>query len=215
MDIAVLVAAGGSGTRFGGNKLLAQFQGEVVFTTCLRNLSGPGVKFVVATKTPEILAEYLPEGMEVLWAPGGDSRTASVGNALAELQKSGPLPPFIAVHDAARPLATYALLQQCRERLLAENADGVIAAHRVTDTIHQVDETGSIQATTPRSLLWAAETPQLFRSQILWEAYQAWKGEALPPSDDAALVHGVFPQSRILMLENPQNNLKITYRHDI
>lgn len=215
MDIAVLVAAGGSGTRFGGNKLLAQFQGDVVITTCLRNLNGPGVKFVVATKTPELLAKFLPEGVEVLWAPGGDSRTASVGNALAELQKSGPLPPFIAVHDAARPLATYALLQQCRERLLAENADGVVAAHRVTDTIHQADETGCIQATPQRSLLWAAETPQLFRSQILCEAYQAWKKEALPPSDDAALVRGVFPQSRILMLENSQNNLKITYRHDL
>lgn len=215
VNIAVLVAAGGSGTRFGGNKLLAQFQGEAVFTKCLRNLNGPGVRFVVATHTPELLSAHVPEGVEVLWAQGGDSRTASVGNALEMLHQAGPLPPFVAVHDAARPLATYALLQQCREKLLAEKADGVVAAHRVTDTIHQADANGCIQTTPLRSQLWAAETPQLFRAQLLWDAYQMWRIGGLPPSDDAALVHDVFPQSRIVLLENPQNNLKITYRHDL
>ncbi len=217
-SIAILIAAGGSSTRFGsGNKLLAQLDGEAVFTRCLRNLSGPGVQFVIATNNRDDLAAALPRDMVVTWAPGGTTRTASVASGLETLAQTGALPDYIAVHDAARPFATYELLRSCLATLEDTQADGVIAAHKVTDTIHQVSAQGLLTNTPQRDLLWAAETPQLFRSQLLLDAYRAWKDAPNPPafSDDASLVHWTFPDARLLFQGHPGDNRKITFPRDL
>lgn len=217
-DIAVIIAAGGSGTRFGnGNKLLAQIHGEAVFTHCLRALTGSGVHFVIATNDRDALETALPPNTDVTWVPGGATRTASVGNAVKAIADSERVADYIAVHDAARPFATYDLLRQCLAQLESSDADGVVAAHHVTDTIHQVNADGMLVETPQRDLLWAAETPQIFRGRILIDAYRSWENSSEPKlfSDDASLVHWAFPNARISFLRHPLDNRKITFPQDL
>ncbi len=219
--ITVVVAAAGKSTRFQqGDKLLAKFRGRSVFATCLENLLGPGVDFVVATDHSQALAEEVPPQAknQILWAPGGESRTQSVASALRVLQQAGRHPRWVAVHDAARPLADRALLRKCWNLLQEKEADGVVPAHPLRDTIHLTDGQGTLLNTPPRHLLLAAETPQLFQGPLLMEAYRQW--EARPPqtrprvTDDASLLHAIFPHSRVLFWENPADNHKLTYPHD-
>ncbi|MGN0866375.1 MAG: 2-C-methyl-D-erythritol 4-phosphate cytidylyltransferase [Oligosphaeraceae bacterium] len=219
--ITVVVAAAGKSTRFQrGDKLLADCGGRSVFAACLENLQGPGVDFVVATDRRAALeGEVPPEAREkILWAPGGESRAESVAAAMEVLRRANRQPPWLAVHDAARPLAGRALLLACWTLLKEREADGVVPAHPLGDTIHLTDGKGALRSTPPRHLLLAAETPQLFRGPLLMEAYRRW--EALPPSlrplatDDASLLQAIFPESRVLFRENPSDNPKITYPHD-
>lgn len=223
-SIVVVVAAGGGGIRFGGDKLLAPLEnGETVFACCLRNLQGTGVSFLVSARDPDALRKGLPQKLEarVRWVSGGATRAHSVGKALELLAGQGALPDAIAVHDAARPQATFALLQECWESLRRDpDACGVVPFHRVPDTIHIADPaSGALFQTPPRGLLRAAETPQLFRAQALLEAHRRWT--ALPEAeqgaftDDASLVRAMVPEARILFHENPRLNPKITFPHDL
>lgn len=219
--ITVVVAAAGKSTRFQrGDKLLADFGGRSVFATCLENLSGPGVDFLVATDRREALEKEAPPEIrdKILWAPGGESRAESVAAAMGVLRQEGRHPLWLAVHDAARPLASRRILQECWRLLREKGADGVVPAHPLGDTIHLTDGQGALCNTPPRHLLLAAETPQLFRGPLLMEAYRQW--EAFPPqnrpqvTDDASLLRTIFPESRVLFWENPADNHKITYPHD-
>ncbi len=223
-SIVVIVAAGGTGTRFGGDKLLAPLEnGETVFAHCLRNLQGPGVSFLVSARDSDALRKTLPQDLEtrVRWVPGGTTRAHSVGKALDLLAGQGILPDAIAVHDAARPLATYALLQECWGLLLRDpDACGVVPSHRVPDTIHLADpDSGALSQTPSRALLRAAETPQLFRIQALLEAHRRWttlpEAEQGAFTDDASLVRAMLPGARILFCENSRPNPKITFPHDL
>lgn len=215
-DIAVVVAAGGSGCRFGSNKLLSRLagDGEPIFARCLGNILGAGVRLVVSTKCRCALEGLLPPQVEVLWAPGGASRSESVWNGLCALVESGNSSPWIAVHDAARPLATYGLLLSCWHRLVESGADGVVPVHPVADTIHCVSPEGELLSTPARPSLRGAETPQVFRREVLIGAYTRWHDSPGDFSDDASLVRALLPQSRILLLENSSCNRKITYPED-
>ncbi len=94
------------------------------------------------------------------------------------------------VHDAARPLATPQLFEQALRALeRAPEADAVIAAAPVTDTIKEVAEDGrTVARTLERSRLWAVQTPQVFRRAALERALALADDELARATDDAWLV---------------------------
>jgi 2-C-methyl-D-erythritol 4-phosphate cytidylyltransferase len=142
---------------------------------------------------------------------GGDSRAASVAHALAEVPASADL---VAVHDAARPLVEPGLIATLFERLDASpDAAGVIAATPVTDTVKRASADGAaIEATEPRERLWAAQTPQVFRADVLREAHDA--ADALAgATDDAVLVEAIG--GTVLIEPASARNLKLTTRADL
>ena len=136
----------------------------------------------------------------------------SIANAFSFLEKQSGLPEFIAIHDAARPLTTAALLERCVDA--ARECGAAIAAHRVTDTIHVIDDTDFIQATPSRSTLWAAETPQVFRTDLYARALRELDWRNYPPTDDASLVRQL-PGVCVKLVENTSPNPKITYPNDL
>ena len=216
-QLGLLFAAGGSSRRFGGgSKLFAQFRQAPLFIHALKNLCRPEIPavLVVAADTEnDIREELVRHGLEyVQIVRGGSSRSESVCNGLQALCALPNPPQYIAIHDAARPLATYKLLMACLENL--QDADGSIAAHPVTDTIHCTDAAGRLLSTPPRSQLWAAETPQLFRTATLLRAFNELPWRTSPPTDEAALV-AALPGTVVRMTPNTDYNPKVTFQDDL
>ena len=211
-NCSCIIAGGGSASRFGGgNKLLEVIDGVPVFIRSLRNMSVADQLILVIPaaergRFEEALARFAPE-LTVKIACGGATRGESVRNGLALVQGDSE---FVAVHDAARPLAGGELLLQLLGALTAE-VDGVIPAKRVTDTIKEVGESGIIVATPRRDRLIAVETPQVFRTVALREAYH--RCGAMEFTDDSAVME--MAGFKIRWLENAEPNLKITFQGDL
>jgi 2-C-methyl-D-erythritol 4-phosphate cytidylyltransferase len=196
MSVVGIVPAGGSGERLGADrpKAFAVCAGRPLVEWSVEALSAVCSRVVVATPP----SHPLPGSVA-----GGATRSASVRNALA----AAPEATVFVIHDAARPLVTPGLVKECLEAL--EGVDGVIAAAPVSDTIH-VAASDLLIATTPaRSTLWAAQTPQVFRADVLRRAYDS-NEEA---TDEAALVAAAG--GKVRLIEGPPDNIKITTETDL
>lgn len=136
----------------------------------------------------------------------------SIANAFACLMTLPQPPEFIAIHDAARPLASDELLERCLAA--ARETGAAISAHHVTDTIHSSPDGVCIDGTPSRESLWAAETPQVFRTELYARALREIDWRTNPPTDDASLICQL-PGVSVKLVENPAPNPKITYRHDL
>ena len=141
---------------------------------------------------------------------GGATRTESVGLALAE----AGAPELVAVHDAARPLLGAELVEALVARLAASpGAAGVIAATALTDTVKRASPDRIIVATESREGLWAAQTPQLFRTEALREAHAVESPQLLSATDDAMLVEQAG--GTVLIEPSAGPNFKVTTQADL
>lgn len=212
-DLAVVIVAGGSARRFGGDKLLLELDGLPAFLHSVREflpVAAPGCLVVVHPKDrrrelEETAERFLP-GSGIVWAEGGAFRSASVRSGLDAVPLGNGI---VAIHDAARPLASAALL----ERLVAEARyrGGAIPGKPVTDTLKRCDESGMIGETVPRAGLWRVETPQVFDLARLRCAYA--QNPDADFTDDAGIYAAAgFPCS---VLHNGEDNTKITYPADV
>jgi 2-C-methyl-D-erythritol 4-phosphate cytidylyltransferase len=138
--------------------------------------------------------------------PGGSQRSHSVRAALAA---AGP-DDVVLVHDAARPLVTPELIAACLAAL--GDADAAIAATPVTDTIKEC-EGGRGGRMLDRSRLWAVQTPQVFRREVLERALAQDDAMVAAATDDAALVEALGGTVRIVPA--PPENLKVTTALDL
>src|SRR2546421_8529376 len=135
---------------------------------------------------------------------GGESRSASVRNALA----AAPEATVAVVHDAARPLVTRDLVERCIAAL--PGWEGAIAAAPVTDTIKQADSDGRVVRTLERSTLWSIQTPQVFDAEALRRALDVDEAALAAATDDASLVEAAGGSGRVV--EAPADNVKGTRR---
>lgn len=158
---------------------------------------------------------------------GGATRAQSVANALEAVDTG-----LVAIHDAARPLLTAKLVEELVARLDADpEAAGAIAAAPVTDTIKQVTEASGagtndafsgpgrenasfvIGQTLDRAHLWAAQTPQVFRTEALRAAFEVDLEARDAATDEAMLVEAAG--GRVLIHPSPVENLKVTTPLDL
>ncbi len=143
-------------------------------------------------------------GVEVV--EGGAERADSVERALARVKSDID---FIAVHDAARPCIVDEWITTIFEA--AEKYDAAIPAVPVAATLKRVGADHAIQETVDRSGLWEAQTPQVFRRQLLMEAY-AKRGD-FTATDEAQLVERLG--RKIHVVPGSSINIKITTREDL
>ena len=217
-DIGVIIPAGGSSERFGRtNKLFEKIDGVPVFIRTIQALLprlGNGCRIVlpVPEKLQEsfesLLREYLPDNTVTLTS-GGKTRTASVQNALALMP---PSIRYIAIHDAALPLISAEVLDDCIAA--AGESGGAISARPQTDTLKEADDNEFILRTVPREKLWTVQTPQVFRRDLLEHAYAEAAHSDRQFTDDAALVEA-FTRTRVRLVKNTRPNPKITYPEDL
>ena len=137
---------------------------------------------------------------------GGSERSASVLNGLRALASSGT--DYVAVHDAARPLVTPALIT--RILAAARIHQAASAAQRVSDTLHRGDAQGVLLETMPREGVFAMQTPQAAGFDILLAALQAHQAGSTDEVS-ALIAYGIHP----VAILNDQPNFKITYPQDL
>lgn len=169
------------------------------------------VKQVIVVVSPEDREDFQTrfganlaiQGIEVV--TGGAERSDSIANALARVRSDID---FIAVHDAARPCLADVWIDAVFEA--AQKHGAAILAIPVAGTLKRV-ATNQISETVSREGLWEAQTPQVFRRQILLEAY-ARRGN-LVATDDAQLVERTG--QAVSVVPGSPMNLKITTKEDL
>jgi 2-C-methyl-D-erythritol 4-phosphate cytidylyltransferase len=191
----------------------------LIFT--LRRLAAcPAIKdFVISTRTEDVDSVTASVEAEKIGRPihvvrGGDTRQDSVANALAEVPSEADL---ILVHDAVRPLVTLSQI----ERVIAEAAacDAAILGIPAMDTVKEVKraslptDVALITATIPRERVVLAQTPQVFRSSLLLEAFGRARQDGVTASDEAGLVERLGRDVHVVV--GSERNLKITRPGDM
>ena len=207
MTVALIVAAG-SGERLGAGqpKALVQVAGRPLLQWSIDALGGvAGIERIVVALPPGTPA---PAGVTAV--DGGAVRSESVRRALAAAGEA----ELVLVHDAARPLLSAELAEKVIAALEgAEDADAAIAAVPVTDTVKRVDATGAVAETLDRSLLWAVQTPQVFRREALQRALDVPAEELARATDDAWLIER--RGGRVIVVRASEENLKVTTPLDL
>lgn len=212
-DVNVILVAGGTGRRFGGTEP-KQFQplgGRpmlVVTASRFVGLANLGRMIVVVAPdaTERAAAMLAPLGLPLRFAAAGAERQHSVASGIGALD---PECAIVAVHDAARPLVALADVEAC---VAAARATGAaLLATPVPDTVKRVAD-GRILETVPRSDLWLAQTPQIFRTDVLRRAHATAPADGAA-TDDAALVELLgLP---VAIVRGDPRNRKVTTPDDL
>jgi 2-C-methyl-D-erythritol 4-phosphate cytidylyltransferase len=137
---------------------------------------------------------------------GGQERSDSVEKALARVK---PDIEYVCIHDAARPCIADEWITNVFDA--ATKSGAAILAIPVAGTLKRVRGDHTIEATVPRDGLWEAQTPQVFRRELLLKAYAA-RGSK-PSTDDAELVERLG--EKVTVVTGSSVNLKITTREDL
>jgi 2-C-methyl-D-erythritol 4-phosphate cytidylyltransferase len=156
---------------------------------------------------PDFMLKYAANiailGIEVV--DGGAERSDSVEAALARVK---PQAEFVCVHDAARPCLTDAWIDAIFAA--AEKSGAAIFAVPIAGTIKRVGPDHKIAETVSRENLWEAQTPQVFRRQLLLEAYA--KRDGFSATDDAQLVERLGHP--VTVVPGSPINMKIATKED-
>lgn len=213
-DVGVVIVAGGSGTRAGGE--LKQFRWVAGKPALLHSLqtfmARPDVISVVCVLPREYAADPPPWIFQcdidrLMIAPGGRTRTESVRNGLEDLPDEASI---VLIHDAARPLVG----DQTIERVVdvVRGGQNAIAALPVVDTLKEVDDSGHIVKTVERERLWRAQTPQGFTRETIVRAHREANSQRLSATDDAALCERLgIP---VIVVRGSERAMKITEEPD-
>lgn len=143
---------------------------------------------------------------------GGTTRADSVRNGLLAAKQDNLVSTqdWILVHDAARPCLTTTQLNQLLHEL-AEDKTGGLLAVPVADTLKRANSENRVTATESREHLWQAQTPQMFRYEILLQALQNTANKLITDDASAVELMGLSPK---LIMSDAQN-FKVTYPQDL
>jgi 2-C-methyl-D-erythritol 4-phosphate cytidylyltransferase len=140
---------------------------------------------------------------------GGDTRAQTVLNTLEAMRPNVAEDDWILVHDAARPGLTTVLLNQLLDTLEHDDVGGLLALP-LADTLKQSNAEQRVEKTIPRDGLWQAQTPQMFRFNLLQKALASFDGV---PTDEAQAVEALGLQPKLVI--GSLRNMKITYPQDM
>ena len=210
-DVGVVIVAGGSSTRAGGEEL-KQFRwvaGKPMLLHSVQTfMAHPSVGMVVCV-LPQRYAGDPPPWLfqcdvdRLLVSIGGRTRSESVANGLDDLPDEAQI---VLVHDAARPLVGMETIDRVVEAVRAGTP--AIAALPVVDTLKETTEDGTIVRTVDRTSLWRAQTPQGFPRTLLVEAHRRAREERITATDDAALCERLGHVVRVV--RGSERALKVT-----
>ncbi len=182
-------------------------------------------KFVASTPVAQIVVALRPEDIPlfrpyleaenfskpILVVEGGDYRQESVENALGRVP---PSTAWVAVHDAVRPFVELEAIERVVEE--AGRTGAAILGIPPVDTVKQVDraqERSVVRGTLPRERILLAQTPQVFRYDLLRRAFEQARQDGFQGTDEASLVEHLGVEVSVVM--GCDRNIKITKPSDL
>jgi len=213
----LIIPAAGSVSRLNREtpKPYLEISGKTILEhTLLRFLGLENLRQVIVATSPqyisraeEVLQQVLPETILFHVIEGGAERQHSIFNTLKFVDDEH----LVIVHDAVRPFVKPEHIESCCKAAMETGAS--VLGVPAKDTIKQIDKDRIILKTPSRSFLWQAQTPQVFKKEIMQEAYQRAFEENFIGTDDASLVERLgYP---VKMVEGDRSNFKITYPLDL
>jgi 2-C-methyl-D-erythritol 4-phosphate cytidylyltransferase len=203
-----IVLAAGRSTRMGGgpNKQFLQLLGKPLLWYSLAAFEQCGaVDAIIIVRRPDCAEQAGSIAGEfkkvAAFADGGPERQDSVWNGLQKVTGD-----IVAVHDGARPLVTPELITATIES--ARQHGTGIAATKVVDTIKEANPDRTVVRTVDRTKLWAVQTPQTVRTDLLRQAYRQVLEKGIIVTDEAAAVE--LLGQPVHLVETPFLNLKVT-----
>lgn len=208
---AVVAAAGNSRRMDGVNKIFTSVAGRPVLWHVLQVFQEckkvDQVVVVLGEASVERGVRLVEEGgfSKVIGVcAGGQRRQDSVAEGLKRLEGCD----WVVIHDGARPCLTVELVERGLEE--ARETGAAIAALPLKETVKVVSAAGEIESTPRRDTLWAAQTPQVFRLDLIAGAYRMVRQEV---TDDASLVEALGYKVRVYM--GLYDNIKVTTPEDL
>ena len=154
-----------------------------------------------------VAAEKLKKVSKVIG--GGEARHISVWNGLQAVNSRGS--EYVAIHDGARPLTTPHLIKACLD--LAKSHGAACCASQIPDTVKRASVEHMVTESVERTGLWAMQTPQIFSSGLILQAYAALMAKHEMVTDEVSAVQKLG--KKIALLKNDDWNFKITFPHDL
>jgi len=214
--LAVVIPAGGVGTRFGGRlpKQFIRLSRAPILTQTVAHFTRHPAIVAIIVAAPEIHVERTRRALAgvarrapVTVVQGGGMRQDSVWLALQAVPATADI---VIVHDAVRPLITRGLIDAVVAAVAESGA--AICALPITETVKRVRQE-VVETTLDRSELWAVQTPQAFRAALLREAHEKARRDGVIGTDDAMLVERLG--HRVRVVRGLAENVKITTPEDL
>jgi 2-C-methyl-D-erythritol 4-phosphate cytidylyltransferase len=214
LQLAAILPAAGSSTRFGRNKLIEPLRGETVLARSLKAFcEHPSVGAILLATSADSPAAKIAREVDshrVTICDGGATRAQSV---LAALERVPEQYEWVAIHDAARPLVSRDLIDRTFAAAVEHGA--AVPALPVSLTIKQA--TGplpaKVQRTIARHELWAMQTPQIVRRTDLLDAFERCPIPFDQITDDVQLLE--LQGKEVWLVPGDERNLKITTTLDL
>ena len=208
MNFSLILTAGGTSSRYGNkNKLLEKINSKTVIEYAL----APFLKFdeisqIIIPANISVIEDLkrIFADKKILIIEGGKTRQESVYKALQKV--SGE---YVLIHDGARPLITREIIENVIK--LVREKGAVTVMTKTTDTIKEVDEDGKIIKTIDSSRLYNTQTPQAFRTALIKDAHNKFKGGNYT-DDSSMLEESGVP---VYIAEGSPVNIKITSKSDL
>ena len=221
MKYLYIVAAAGTGKRMGLDtpKQFLEYNEEPIFIKTLKTINNVQIVTDIIVVTGEEFVETVKNhckefGISKLKSVivGGKERQDSIYNVLKTLEN--PEKYIIAVQDGVRPFIKDKFIIEAYKNLdTNKNLDGVVIGMPVKDTVKIVNQEGFILDTPVRSTLYLAQTPQVFKGEILVKAYEEADKNSFIGTDDSSLVERI--NGKIKILKGSYDNIKITTIEDL
>jgi len=215
--ISAIIVAAGQGTRMGPkvDKLFLELNSCPIVAHTWRRFEESGCidEIVIVVREGmqsafRELAERHHYTKKFALVVGGKERQDSVWNGLEALS---PGAEIVAIQDAARPCTSQALI--AATIAAARETGAAVAAQAVTDTIKESRDGKLIERTLDRSRLWAVQTPQTFRVEIIRRALAEVRRRGMLVTDDTAACELIGQPVQLVL--SPQPNPKITRPEDL
>lgn len=218
LKTGVIIASGGLGTRFGGDKpkQFLEINGKPVITLTLEKFHQcEYVDYIVIASHPEYI-NYINKIIEennfskvVSVVAGGRHRQDSVWNAIREIVKWEF--DILLIHDAVRPFITHEIIKEIIKT--ASEYGAAVPAVVPKDTIKIANADGFVLETPDRSTLCAVQTPQGFQKNVIIEAYEKAYSDKIYTTDDSSLAERIGKNVKIV--KGDYKNIKITTKEDL
>lgn len=213
---AIIVAAGTSRRMQGRDKLWVPLAGRITLARTIDIFeASPLIEQIILvlneTRLPDAIELCRTEQWHKIAAiiPGGFRRQDSVCAGLDALLHIIPTCSWVMIHDGARPLVTFTILEAGLHA--AQTHQAAIAAVPVKDTIKLV-QNGIVSATLDRGQLWAVQTPQVFSFPLIYDAHHSTAAQG-DVTDDAALLETLG--QIVAIFPGDYTNIKITTQEDL